>query len=1012
MSYIFKYLSVLTIIGMGMVSQAQAQPGLADERLTEAKNYMAIADSLFESSQPLACLPYLEKAATIFHDFAHWEDYYMAHSLMAKSWVDKGDYEQALSKANWVIDKSKARLGTNNKARAQALHVKGMARVRSGQYEEAMEFTLAAYEIRRRLYADGHPLLGQSLNVIGVIYQQTKQYEKALEYALLTLNARKQAFGPNHHKIARSYNNIGVCYLRLGQYQNALNSFEKQLSLMQKLGMENHASMVNLYGNLSILYQNTGAYLTALSYLEECLRLSLLHYGEKSIQEAITLINMGNLHFFLKDYNKAIDKAKRAVYILEDRFDPGHSYIITTKTNIGAYYLKLKDGSSANDWLEEALADNLKANGPLHHTNATIYLNLGQLHQLRNMIPEARDYFNRTIALTKKLNTEHEGEMVQAYLALSDISKTKNPKQALKYCQQALYAYAPSSTDTTHIMSNPLLADCFGTEDLLQTLGAKADIWVHWYKKSKAPGSLTAALETYALVDSLMQAKRHTLAYRNDMLLMNAEAAKILQKAVEAAWMAYQDTGDASFIDVAFQFAEHNKANMLLTKIGDLKAKASSNLPDTVINAEQQLKSAISNVQNQLATQKNGQEELKNTLFGLNQKFEAFTKRLETNFPAYYRLKYQDRTATIHELQLKLGEEDVLLSYSFGQQHSFVFVITKEATNMLPIMPLSELQPILDSYYNVLQNESPFAEFSPVSHQVYQALAAPTYPLIQSKRNLTIVHPTLISVPFESLLLRMPALSAINAESFSEGAFMIHQFAIKYHYSASLWYLSQERPLPTEAHRLLAMAPYSDGVSMALTTRKRNPALPESKTEVSKLYSLFKSKGLQADAGFATVASQSYLLKHAPSASVIHIATHSEANYRNEALARVHLAECLGQSDRHQTSCLYPTSIYTMAINADLVVLSSCDSGAGKLWQSEGVMSLGRAFLNAGAGQVVSSLWETEDGFSHLFMENFYRTFLDNIPYDMALRQAKSSFLGHPEWAHPKHWANFILIGG
>ena len=105
--------------------------------------------------------------------------------------------------------------------------------------------------------------------------------------------------------------------------------------------------------------------------------------------------------------------------------------------------------------------------------------------------------------------------------------------------------------------------------------------------------------------------------------------------------------------------------------------------------------------------------------------------------------------------------------------------------------------------------------------------------------------------------------------------------------------------------------------------------------------------------------------------------------------------------------------ILRLKLNADLVTLSACRTGLGKLVNGEGVLGLTRAFLYAGTRSVLASLWNVNDTATAQLMTAFYRNLKRGLSKDEALRQAKLELLHgkQPSWRHPYFWASFVLIG-
>jgi CHAT domain-containing protein len=105
--------------------------------------------------------------------------------------------------------------------------------------------------------------------------------------------------------------------------------------------------------------------------------------------------------------------------------------------------------------------------------------------------------------------------------------------------------------------------------------------------------------------------------------------------------------------------------------------------------------------------------------------------------------------------------------------------------------------------------------------------------------------------------------------------------------------------------------------------------------------------------------------------------------------------------------------IMRLKMNADLVTLSACSTGLGKLVSGEGILGLTRAFFYSGARNVTVSLWDVNDSATAALMKVYYQNLNQNAPKSDALRQAKLRLLGgkNPAWRHPYYWAAFVLVG-
>jgi len=130
--------------------------------------------------------------------------------------------------------------------------------------------------------------------------------------------------------------------------------------------------------------------------------------------------------------------------------------------------------------------------------------------------------------------------------------------------------------------------------------------------------------------------------------------------------------------------------------------------------------------------------------------------------------------------------------------------------------------------------------------------------------------------------------------------------------------------------------------------------------------------------------------------------------------SRTHLATALWScgSSAGENGHLQLDELPRTPIVAELVVLSACETGRGRILAGEGVWGFQSQFLSAGAKNVVGTLWRVEDESTAEFMEEFYREMGPELTdYAHALRASKLKLLHSGKWHHPYYWAPFVLYG-
>ena len=180
----------------------------------------------------------------------------------------------------------------------------------------------------------------------------------------------------------------------------------------------------------------------------------------------------------------------------------------------------------------------------------------------------------------------------------------------------------------------------------------------------------------------------------------------------------------------------------------------------------------------------------------------------------------------------------------------------------------------------------------------------------------------------------------------------------------------------------------------------RMESLPATKQEIATIATV-KLVG-----GEATVEAVRRALATNTRWRAIHFACHGVANLADPLQSSL----ALSTSDEGVDD-LSVLDIMRLSIDAALVTLSACDTALGAYYESEGVFGLVRAFLYAGADEVIGSLWRVDDDATAAFMQAFYRSWTDEARASHAIRAAQDHVRSHARWSHPYYWAAWTLWG-
>ncbi|OJJ15889.1 hypothetical protein BKI52_36835 [marine bacterium AO1-C] len=792
-----------------------------------------------------------------------------------------------------------------------------------------------------------------------------------------------------------NYEGVLLYYLKI-KTQRVFYLHNKALQIYKRKLGNNHVKVGMTYRRLgdyysSLLIYNTNAttyYRKAINILKE----------KNNLWVARVWGELGNLY----SRQKKIAKAKRCYESyykqLQKIYKPGDKRFQVFIHQMGVFYLRQGENNLALEYFRKRYSYGNRTEG--------IYRNLGQVYLNQGKNQKALIHFRQALTVAKKRYPGKHLNIGDVYCDIGNVYlRWGKYKNALDQFQRGLYYLIDDFQDSVNIYHQTKYNDSNHSLHYIRLLSAKAKAFQLLSHQLK---DLKSSLYNYQSCDSLLNHLQNLNHQQYDQITISSNyISKIYPSATKVCQRLYAKTKNLHYQQLAFYFAEKSHSSFLVKSLHARKAKLQANLPDSIIDQELYLQQQLSFFQRKSIIEKDSIQKLayQDSLFVFTQKRETLNEILAKKFPKYYKLRFQNKPATIEQIQQKLDRQTVLLNYDFGEEQSRVFVVTKTDFQIVPLARQSTLTKVLNRYYEAIQNEASPTTFVTKSYEVYKTLFQSIENFLKGKTKLVIANPTLLSVPLGAVIDQNVVT---NQYKFSHLPYLIKKYAISYHYSASLWLQSQEGGKSTKTKSFIGMAPFSGGKSKAVTTRGNQGLLPESKKEINTIFNFFKQKNLYAEAYLSKAATKQQFLNRLKDFDILHIASHSTANLREERLAKIHFAP----QQNPDSTYLYAESIYYLPLKAQLVVLSSCESGVGKFAPGEGVMSLARGFLHAGAKNVISSLWEADDQYTKKLMVLLYQQILfRHKTYTQALHTAKNQLIAQEPYLHPKYWSSFILIG-
>ena len=819
--------------------------------------------------------------------------------------------------------------------------------------------------------------------------------------AVLNAIPTKYASAKNEFLLAVTDNTTGILRLNQGRPDLAEELLKRSISRFEASGRSTELEAAQSLANLGIVYMSVGKYTQAEE--QQQMALSLRQNKLKGSHELIaaTYNDLG-LIYLQSDKDKALDYYEKALAIYKQVHGNEHSKIAIANINMGIAYRELELYGDAVNNFETGLKIWEKIYPQPHPAKAIALYNLGQTYLNMRNIPATQGYYDRALKMYEESYGNKHPEVVTVLHAIGKLQESEGKfDQALRTYQQSLKANV-QDFNSDDIDKNPAVKNFYHGIRLLRSLLYKAQALEGRYVgKSLRFNDLKSSLSTLHSCDTLIDLLRQQSTNESDKIQLGVIANEVYGDGVRVAHEAAMNSlKKKSYLETAFYFAEKSKSAVLLEAIADANAKSFAGIPAELLEEERSLKSAIALTAQKLAQKPSAEEEkyLRETSFNLKRSYEAFTKQLEKQFPDYFNLKFNPSSPSIKELQNLLSPETALISYFIDETKSrlYIFQITKKNYTVTE----RSLPADFDKYITGLRNGLFFNEqktYSLAAQRLYKLLI----PKIAGAVKDLVVLPTgrLGIIPFEALLTSGP-----KSTDYSTLPYLLNRFTVRYEFSAGLIQQKAKGQTTQVAPSIFLCAP------VVFSPKDHLSDLPGTEREVNDIALLFASKNFRSERFIKKQADEKVIKSDALNQySLIHFATHGIVDEKNPELSRVFL-----QSDSEaEDGNLFAGEIYNLKLKANLVTLSACQTGLGKISKGEGVIGLSRALVYAGAKNIIVSFWSVADESTAELMKDFYGQLLEHQTTDFGgdLRKAKLSLIQKKQYSAPYYWAPFILIG-
>jgi len=829
--------------------------------------------------------------------------------------------------------------------------------------------------------------------------------------------------------------NLGLLQQRLFHHDVALSYYDSAYAIAKQISDLHRILIVNEFR--ASINRTLGNNVSAEKQYDEAIQFALQIGERRRLAELFR--GYGMTLYYLGRYNdalKSLDKSEKHAWRENDL-----SGIVIIKMDKASIFVSLKQLPLAQKALHEAIS--LARSNNLIYEQKLATAQLGEVLLLEGKYSKAREFFGEFInylCADKSLRKDAYtwlGRLGRSYLLQGNWAMAKSAySNALEAAEDAGSKrfegwYLLRLGDIELNLGN-LKAALENYDSAYKIASEQKNTQMLWEillgygNAHKKMGNLRAAISAYRRAATIIEETRSEL--RADPLRIGyfIESRQIYQNLVTCLLQRYEETGKRTDLDSLYYYLSMDRGRALR----DLKLETRLiSYSDDYRQTYEQLTSIQRRLR--LATnQYRPANEMKDLLADLETaRLSLLAQRLRLGesdqFSTPHRQQEMPLSFSMNIDKLKEGQLGLLL-YRVSEDASFVLSISGKEAKIIrlqinPSSLASTVDSLMSPFHNVDDEQAihsvPFR--AGLAHRLYKILVEPVEKVIRLPQKVLIVpDAALTNLPFEMLLVEPPEQQEYFPADFPSYSdkFLLHRYTFAYSPSA---FLFQENSRPAANSGLLVFA-NPIGTFQAVNQQQKSTALRNGWSFEPLPFSEIEGRQIKETYPQTRIfrredATKAAFLKEARLYQNVHLATHAFVDTSFDAFSGLVLA---AGEDSTDDGMLMGYEIADLDLPCDLISLSACETGRGKLMGGEGILGLPRLFLGAGAQSVLMTLWKVDDKFSSNIMPLFYKKFLqEKLPKIDALGEVKRAIVDDKvaqektHYQHPFYWASFVLYG-
>ena len=957
-------------------------------------------------------IEYWEQGLIIAEEIDHHESQGSFLSNLGMAYRNTGKYDEALATLRKALTLN---IDTKNRwTEGNTLREMGVNLYLKGDPDSALIYWNRSLSVFEEL-ADTSSM-GLLTGYMGIFHKNTGQPHQAIGYFNRALELSRKI--GNDREASNIMTNMGNVYNDvLADYEKAAQLFRQALEIKQRLGETHFAGVI--LGNLGLCYKNQGDYQNALEHFFKSLKIARDTKNKSS--EGVMLSHIGDIYQDVGLNKEANDNYYQAFSIFHTtkEIKPQIELLI----NLGSNYLNLEQADSAITSYQKALQMAKK----IDHKNfeATCYYYLGNAYKELGESKKALAYFDQAqqlIQQTKVVNLQAKLFNGQGEVDFTNASY-----------QNAFHNFENGAKIGEKIYSPEIIWRAY------YGMGRAKEKLAQWDKAEKY---YQQAIESIEAMRANIRAMTLKETFLNDKIEVYQAMVRTLLK------MGREED--------AYHYLERSKARTFLDILSTSHFNFAQGIDSLLLHRKKDLELRIYQTQEalvQLYTSSPQHEPTEqqiataDSLEKLKGEQRRVLNEIEVKYPRYSDLLGAQQPLTLRQVQQKVVKpETALIEYLVGEETTWVWVIENNSSTVIDLnikrshleaLVLQLLKPFRDARSGKIKNLADIHYDIQVSNELYQSIFKPLESCLGTLQRLIIIpDDVLCYVPFEALVTEIETVQALDKNvlfsRYQKLNYLIERFIISYAHSASVLEPGLHKTkMDKDKPSLLAFGNPDfggsekivsqfnlDQIQTGITSSMRShdglifAPLPQSEVEIKSIAEIIAPSVyfLNQDAKEGT------FKQMAADYPIIHLATHCITEEQQPMFSRIIFAQ---DNDPAEDGFLHTHEVFNLKLQADLVTLSACETGLGKLSRGEGLIGLTRAFMYAGTPSVLVSLWSVSETTAEL-MKYFYSNLSAGMSKAEALQQAKIKLLKSESqfgddvrfsFANPFFWAPFILFG-